>query len=140
MSRMASITGPFYLWARLLYRENHGERVPLVYRFGVSRYLRTSSRRRVALGVGAGRSGALPHKGENDVDGGSRNLYEFTQFLDGAKQGVDLHRPAALEVLEHRRPVGSYRSRSVKASFEPYPKSNVQFFSDTLRLGHHVPC
>ena len=92
------------------------------------------------LGVGAGRSGALPHKGENDIDGGSRNFYEFTQFLDGAKQDVDLHRPAALEVLEHRRSVGSDRSRSVEASFEPYPKSNAQFFSDTLRFGHHVPC
>src|SRR6266550_3439679 len=53
---------------------------------------------------------SLPNERQHDVGDRSRDAGIQAQFLDHPDQGLDLHRPAALQVLQHRhlvRPEGA---------------------------------
>src|ERR1700674_3357349 len=68
----------------------------------------------------------LPNERQHDVGRRRRDARVQTQFLDHPDQGLDLHRPAALQVLQHRHLVRAKGAGAVNASLDIDPKAEAQ--------------
>src|SRR6266513_3282995 len=61
---------------------------------------------------------SLPNERQHDIGRRRRNAGIQTQFLDHPDQRLDLHRPAALQVLQHRHLVRAKGAGAVDASLD----------------------
>ena len=80
---------------------------------------------------------ALPYQREHHVDRRRLDADQLAEFLDDADERIDLHGPAALEVLEHRRLVRAHSAGTVDTSLDIDPEVDVQLIGDGFRFEHH---
>ena len=79
----------------------------------------------------------MADKGEHDVDGRGRDAEEATELLNGGDEGIDLHRPAALEILQHRGLVGADLAGTFDAAVDVDREPDAELLADRLGLDHH---
>jgi hypothetical protein len=82
---------------------------------------------------------ALYDQGEHHVEGRRRNPREPSHFLNHRYQRVDLHRPSAFEILQHRGLVRADLARALDSSFDVDAELGAQAFRDRLGFRHDRP-
>ena len=80
---------------------------------------------------------ALLHQGVDHVDGGGRDACQAAEFADCADQGLDLHRPAQREVLEHGGAVGAHLLGARDALLHVDGEARAERLADRLAFHHH---
>src|ERR1700682_891513 len=80
---------------------------------------------------------SLANERQHDVGRRGRDPGVQTQFLDYPDQRLDLHRPAAFQVLQHRHLVRAEGAGGVDASLDIDAKAQAQVVTDRLGLEHH---
>jgi hypothetical protein len=83
------------------------------------------------------RPGQQAGAGVDGVDMGRGRLREPAQLDHRADQGVQLQRPAVLDVLEHRRLVLADPLGARDAALERHAEAGAELLADRLGLGHH---
>src|SRR5258708_16060785 len=111
-------------------RSRKGSSVNIVERLAAKSGMALSS-------VEAGDHPALTRQRENGVDCRGRHVDAAAELLDGSDQRVDLHRPAALEILQHRGLVRADARRPVDAPLDIDAAAHSEALTDRLRLDHH---
>jgi len=89
------------------------------------------------LTVAAEKSRALSCKGEDDIDGRRRHLGQTAELLHRRNERVDFDRTATLEILKHRRFVGTDGTRALNALIHSDRKVDSQLLTDRLSFDHH---
>src|ERR1700687_1123686 len=80
---------------------------------------------------------SLANERQHDVGSRSRNAGEETQLLHHTDQRLDLHRPAALQVLQHRHLVRPQCACAVDASLDIDTEVQTEAVADRFRFEHH---
>src|SRR5579871_6026225 len=71
---------------------------------------------------------ALDHKRQYGVERRGRGLRQPSHLLDHRDQRLDFHRPATLEILQHRGLVGADLARAFDAALDVDAEFDLEFF------------